>query len=62
MFVLIVTAFEFRSNQSRRMPDSTDQRGRPARVVLGGLKPDVVKLLQRRANSMSFRDVAQLQC
>jgi hypothetical protein len=45
MFVTIVTAFGFRSNQSRRVPDATDQRGPPARVVLGGPKLDVVRLL-----------------
>jgi len=39
MFVTIATAFGLRSNQSRRVPDATDQRGRPARVVLGGPKP-----------------------
>ena len=54
MFVTIVTAFELGSNQSRRVPDATDQRGRPAHVVLGGLKPDMVKLLQRRANWVSY--------
>jgi hypothetical protein len=46
-----------------RSPDATDraalsnlasQRGRPARIVLGRLKPDVVKLLQSRANWMSY--------
>ena len=56
MFVTIVTAFGLGSNQSRRVPDATYQRERPARVVLGGPKPDVAKLL------LSCRDVALLQC
>jgi hypothetical protein len=30
------------------------QRGRPARIVLGRPKPDVVKLLQNRANWVSY--------
>jgi hypothetical protein len=47
MFVTIVTAFGLGSNPTRPVPDATDQRGRPARVVLGGPKPDVVKLLKR---------------
>ena len=46
MFVTIVTAFGLKSNQSHRMRDATDQRGRPARVALGGPKRDVMKLLQ----------------
>jgi hypothetical protein len=62
MFLMIVTAFGLRSNQSPRVPDATDQGGRLARVVLGGPKPDVVKLLQRRANWVSWRGVALLQC
>jgi hypothetical protein len=37
------------------VPDATDQGGRPARVVPGGSKPDVVKLLQSRANWLSCR-------
>ena len=37
------------------MPNATDQRGRPARVFLGCVKPDVVKLLQSRANLVSCR-------
>jgi len=40
--VTIVTAFGFRSNQSRPVPNAADQRGRPARLVLGGPEPDVV--------------------
>jgi hypothetical protein len=59
MFVTIVTAFGLRSNQSRRVPDAMDQRERPARIVLGGPKPDVVKLLQRRANGVSCQGVAR---
>ena len=55
MFVTIVTAFGLRSNQSRRVPNATDHRRRQARVVLGGPKPDVVKLLQRQANWVSWR-------
>ena len=55
MFVTIVTAFGLRSNQSRRVPNATDHRRRQARVVLGGPKPDVVKLLQRQANWVSCR-------
>ena len=55
MFVTIVTAFGLRSNQSRRVPDATDQRGRPARVVLGCPKPMSMKLLQSRANWVSCR-------
>ena len=62
MFVTIVTAFGLRSNQVARAPNATDQRRRPARGVRGGPKPDVVKLLQRRANWVSCRDVALLQC
>ncbi|HWZ69810.1 MAG TPA: hypothetical protein VNW89_18450, partial [Stellaceae bacterium] len=49
-------------NQSRRVPDATDQRGRPARLFLGCVKPDVVKLLQSRANWVSCLGVALLQC
>jgi hypothetical protein len=33
VFVATVTAFGLRSNQSRRVRDATDQRGRPARVI-----------------------------
>ena len=58
--VTIVTAFGLRSNQSRRVPDATDQRWRPARVALGGPKRDAMKLLQRRANWVSCRGVAVL--
>src|SRR5580700_6542876 len=38
-----------------RAPDATDQRGRPARLFLGCVKPDVVKLVQSRANWVSCR-------
>ena len=38
------------------------KEGWPARVVLSGPKPDVVKLLQRRTNWVSCRGVALLQC
>jgi hypothetical protein len=62
MFVTIVTAFGLRSNQSHRVPDATDRRGRSVRVVLGGPKPGAVKLPQRRANWVSCRGDARLQC
>jgi hypothetical protein len=52
VFVATVTAFGLRSNQSRRVPDATDQRGRPARVI-GLSEADVVELLQSRANWLS---------
>jgi hypothetical protein len=59
----IPNLFGSRRNQSRRAPDATDratlsnpasQRGRAARIVLGRPKPDVVKLLQSRANWVSY--------
>ena len=55
MFVAIVTAFGSILNRSRQGADATDHRGRPARLFLGCVKPDVVKLLQSRANWVSCR-------
>jgi hypothetical protein len=50
VLVAIVTAFGLRSNQSRRVPDATDQKGGRHGVIVGCPKPGVVKLLQSRAN------------